>query len=536
MKRTMQTFVWVSIFLLLISLSGYSQQAITIDVDVTSPVGELKPFWAGQTFHPTEYLSTEWGENLVRLMGESGAARTFIRLYNQPENAIRVADDGSISYDWSEFDRRARLILSTGAKPLVVFFGMPLQLAKYPALLKRRNFGAIVSLSPPKDYQHWEELCIDFTRHVMNEFGENEVEKWVFRCWNEPDLKGFWHEADVEEYNKLYDFFAHAVKEVNPDIKIGGGAFSSTATYKNPDQTREFFDHVTNGTNYATGETGSPIDYVSMHSYGGSGGAGGPRWEFPAVDYLMSIHRSYIEILDDYPQLKNLPLFMDEWGVSASGTKGMDAEPLTITRNNEFAAAFLATLVARQVDLEQMTGHRIGNMMLCVSGYERRRKHDFMGLRTLHTRNGFHKPLLNAYRVLDKMGKQLVKVDIRDENPHITALATKDDQKITVLVTNFQNDQPMGEGPFYPVSISVNSPGTGQKKVTHWRIDKEHSNAYTEYVKIGSPEFPNPLEMEQIRTKMHLEMIDSHDIDKSSDELSIDFDLPCNAVSLFEIY
>jgi xylan 1,4-beta-xylosidase len=536
MNRARQTSLWIFLLTLLICFPGHSQQANHIDLDAAIPVGELQPFWAGQTFHPTEYLSTEWGENLVTLMGEAGAARTFIRLYNQPENAIRVADDGSISYDWSTFDRRARLILSTGARPLVVFFGMPLELARYPNSLKKRNFGAIVSLSPPQDYAQWEALCIDFTRHVIKEFGLEEVKQWFFRCWNEPNLGHFWHDADVEEYNKLYDYFARGIKSVHPDIQIGGGAFGSTSTYKNPDQTRVFFDHITRGTNYATGETGSPIDYISMHSYGGTSGAGGPGWEFPAVDYLMSIHKSYIEILDDYPRLKTLPLFMDEWGISASGTKGMAAEPLTITRNNEFAAAFLATVVARQVELEQMTGHRIGNMMLCVSGYERRRKHDFMGLRTLHTRNGFHKPLLNAYRVLDKLGKQLVKVDMQSENPHLTALATKEDQKITVLVTNFQNDQPMGEGPSYPVSISVKSPVNGPTKVIHWRIDKEHSNAYTEYVKIGSPEFPNPLEMEQIRAKMHLEMIDSHDIDKSSDGLTIDFDLPCNGVSLFEIF
>ncbi len=532
----MQKLACVLIILFIVfSQPSFSRQSVDIRVDATKSIGTLEPFWAGITFHPTEYLSTHWGEELVRQLGETGAARTFIRLYNQPENAIRIADDGTISYDWSEFDKRARLILSIGAKPLVVFFGMPLQLAKYSDALKKRNFGAIVSLSPPKDYAQWQELCADFTRHVLKEFGEDEVTQWYFRCWNEPDLKGFWHNADVEEYKKLYDHFAHAVKGVNPKVRIGGGGYSSTATYKNPDQVRVFLDHVAHGKNHVTGETGSPIDYISMHAYGGTSGHGGPGWDYPAVDYLLTIQKNYFQILDEYPKLKDLPLFLDEWGVSASGTKGMDQEPMTVTRNNEYGAAFYSTLIAKQIELQQTTGRRFGNMMICISGYERRRTRDFMGLRTLHTRNGFHKPIFNVYKLLNKLGSELVETEMSHSNPDVHAYATKEKSKIIILVTNFQNDQPLGQGESYPVSIQLNWDRDGAVKVNHWRIDKQHSNSYTEYVRLGSPEFPNPLEMEQIRQRMDLEMIDSQIRRVQNHTLQIDVQMPCNSVSLIEI-
>ena len=528
--RTMKMII----VLVFISTIIYSQQPMKINVDATKIIAPLDPFWAGITFHPTEYLSTQWGEELLRLLAESGAARTFIRLYNQPENAIRVAEDGAISYDWSEFDKRARLILSTDAKPLVVFFGMTFQLALYPDAQKKRSFGAIVSISPPKDYKQWEQLCADFTRHVIDVFGVDEVKQWYFRCWNEPDLADFWHDADVEEYNKLYDYFAHGVKKVHSDIRIGGGSFSSTRTYQNPQQLRVFFNHVTKGKNYATGKTGSPIDYISAHIYGGHGGAGGPGWDYPAVDYVLTVQKKYYEILQDYPELEKLPLFLDEWGVSAGGTRGVDAEPITVTRNNEYGAAFFAALVAEQIEMQQITGRRFNNMMFCVSGYERRRSSDFMGLRTLHTRNGFHKPILNAYKMLDKLGDMLVETKIAPASPAIHTVATRDAGRIAVLVTNYQHDQPLGSEDLISLSLAVRHDWHGLVQVHHWRIDREHSNAYTEYIQSGKPEFPNPLEIQRIRDKMGLEMIDSFTLPVSRQGIDILFELPCNAVSLYE--
>ena len=510
-------------------------KTVEITVDATRPIGALNPFWSGITFHPTEYLSTQWGEDLMKLLGEAGAVRQFVRLYNQPENAIRVAKDGSISYDWSEFDRRARLILSTGAKPVVVFFGMPLELAAEPVTLKKRNFGAVMSISPPKDYKQWENLCADFTRHVLDTFGKKEVLKWYFRCWNEPDLRSFWHKADTEEYNRLYDYFAEGVKKVDPDVRIGGGAYSSTSTYLDPDKTRVFFDHLTKGKNHATGGTGAPIDYISFHAYGGHGGGGGPDRDFPDVEYLLEIQKKYYVILDDYPKLKSLPLFMDEWGVTASGTRGLDKQPMTIVRNNEYASAFLTTLVARELALGDETGRHVGSMMCCISGYEARREHDFSGYRTVHTRNGFHKPLLNAYRILDKLAPERVAMEVQSADRHITAIATRAPNKVVVLVTNYQHDQPVGEGPSYPVALSIKTGWHGTGSVRHWRIDKEHSNAHTRFEQIGRPDFPNPLEMEQVRRKMGLQMLESMQIDSFEAGVNLKLDLPCNGVSLFEI-
>ena len=69
----------------------------------------------------------------------------------------------------------------------------------------------------------------------------------------------------------------------------------------------------------------------------------------------------------------------------------------------------------------------------------------------------------------------------------------------------------------------------------HWRIDKNHSNAYTAFKKLDSPELPNPLEIDSIKEKMDLELLEPSKQIKVRDLSRIKFELPCNGVSMIEI-
>jgi xylan 1,4-beta-xylosidase len=520
-------------------VSGFSNppENIRIKVDASKSVGKLEPFWASQIIHPTEFLLTEWGRNYVQLLRESGAAQQYIRIYNQPENAIRIDADGKITYDWSRFDAMADLILSTGNKLKIVFFGMPYELAVYPEAVRKRPYGALVCSSPPKDYKQWEELCADFTRHVVGKYGINEVKQWTFRCWNEPDGSSFWYKGDLNEYLKLYDYFAKAVKGVHPDIKIGGPALTSTGTYSKPEKFKFFLEHIANGQNLATGETGSPIDFISIHTYGGSSAGGGPGREFPEVDYMIEQQIRCADMRDEYPKLRNVPIHVEEWGESSGGTTGISSKPSADIRNSQYGAAFLTTWVERHIRMRQENDRKIESFTFCSSGYEKIAATDFMGYRTLDTKNGFHKPILNAYKLLYMLAPELVEVKTNSSNKFIKAFATSDAKRITIVVTNYQYNQINNEGVSYPVELNIETrwkPGT---KVTlkHWRIDQDHSNAYTAFKKLGSPVLPNPIEIDAIKSKMEPELIEAP-LAMSSDELKkIEFQLPCNAVSLIEI-
>jgi len=535
MNKLRYRLLLVPMFLLLFGFSTKAQEC-KITIDATKTIGRLEPFWASQIIHPTEFLLTGWGKELLNMMTENGAALQYVRIYNQPEHAIRVSADGGISYDWNRFDEMAEMILSTGNKLKIVFFGMPTELAAYPESVKKRPYGGLVCISPPKDYSQWERLCADFTRHVINKYGLAKVKEWTFRCWNEPDLPSFWHQADLNEYLKLYDFFAKGVKSVNAEIRIGGPALSGTKTYNEPQNFRFFCDHITKGTNHATGKTGTPIDFISVHTYGGSGGAGGPGRDFPEVDYLMEQQIRLADMRDEYPALKRVPIHVEEWGETSSGTTGISARPTADVRNSQYGAAFLATMVGRHIKMRQENDRKLESFTFCASGYETIPKQDFMGYRTLDTKHGFYKPILNEYKLLSKLAPNISPVPA-STNEQITSFATYDEKRVTIMVTNYQHQHPFNDGVTFPVSVEVKTKWKPNTKVTvkHWRIDENHSNAYTVFKALGSPTLPNPLEIEAVKQRMNLELLYPAKQTTVKELNYIEFELPCNAVSLIEI-
>ncbi len=519
---------------------GFSQTGgrVQVNVDATRTQGKLEPFWASQIIHPTEALLTDWGKGFLQMLKETGAARQHVRIYNQPETAIRVAADGTVTYDWGRFDEMAGLILATGNKLKVVFFSMPPALAAYPEAMKTRPNGARFCISPPKDYRQWEALCADFTRHVVAKFGMDEVRQWSFTCWNEPDLSGFWLKADMPEYLKLYDYFAKGVKGACPEIPIGGPALSSTKTYSDPKQFQLFLEHVAGGTNSAAGGVGAPVDFLGVHTYGGSGGGGGPGRKFPDVAYMLEQQLRYADLRDAYPKLKGLPIHVEEWGETSGGTAGVSAKkPAADVRNSEYGAAFLTAWVERHIRMRQESDRHFASFTFCASGYEKPPEHDFMGYRTLDTKNGFRKPILNAYTLLNKLAPELVKAETVPPGGPVSAFATRDGGRVTVVLTNYQHDRIDGSGAPAPVTVTIVSPWGAGTRVTlsHWRIDARHSNAYTAFKAIGSPANPTPEQIAVVKSRMGLELLEPVRQVDSSALAALSLDLPCNAVSLIEL-
>ena len=518
-----------------------------IHVDATRTKGKLEPFWASQIVHPTEFLLTEWGRDFLGLLKEAGAARQKIRMYNQPEEAIRVSADGTISYDWSRFDEMADLVVAKGLKPHVRFFGMPAELAAFPDQVRVRAYGSTVSKSRPRDYRQWEELCADFTRHVIGKYGLDEVRQWTFGCWNEPDGRGFWYTEHsdqtlhLKEYLKLYDHFAYGVKKVDPELKVGGPAITNSGTLKKPENFRMIMEHFANGVNFATGETGSPLDFIEAHVYGTTMNFARAEDDFirhaPSVDYMADMFNLYAGIRDQFPQFAGIPIHVTEWGLAGSGDVGVKDKPQLELRNSEYGAAFLVALVEKIIAMNEKNKWQLGSLIFCTSGYQKLRAGDFLGQRTLHTINGFHKPILNGYKLLARLASELVTVEVSPAGENISAFASRDPDKITIAIINFQNDKVFNEGEAISITLNIATQWSSDTKVrmNHWRIDRDHSNAYTAYREAGSPELLNPFEIDVIKKRMNLELLEPEKQATAGELARIEFELPCNGVSLIEI-
>ena len=80
------------------------------------------------------------------------------------------------------------------------------------------------------------------TAHLVERYGKDEVLKWYFEVWNEPDID-YWH-ATPEDYFKLYDYAVAGVRAALPDAKVGGPASTGPGREKADAFLKNFLDHV----------------------------------------------------------------------------------------------------------------------------------------------------------------------------------------------------------------------------------------------------------------------------------------------------
>src|SRR5690606_15476649 len=79
---------------------------------------------------------------------------------------------------------------------------------------------------------------------------------------NEANI-GYW-QGTAEEFFKLHDYAIDAVRRALPTARVGGPDSAGSGGW----WTQSFLEHCLRGRNYATGETGTPLDFVSFHAKG----------------------------------------------------------------------------------------------------------------------------------------------------------------------------------------------------------------------------------------------------------------------------
>jgi xylan 1,4-beta-xylosidase len=173
-------------------------------------------------------------------------------------------------------------------------------------------------------------------------------------------------------------------------------------------------------------------------------------------------------------------------------------------------------------------------------------KQYFEGFRTLST-NGIGKPVLNGFKMLGMLEGKRVPLSssgalgadrIISEKvlraPDIDGLATADEEKAQVILWNYHDDLIDAEP--NEVRLDIKLPSIyNMVAVTHWRIDKTHSNAHTKWLAMGSPQEPTDEQLTELKKAAELEMLEPvRHYNVNNGVLSISFELPRHSVSLVE--
>jgi xylan 1,4-beta-xylosidase len=297
-----------------------------------------------------------------------------------------------------------------------------------------------------------------------------------------------------------------------------------------------FLKHVSSGKNYATGETGTPTDFLSFHAKGKPTFVDG-HVRMGIATHLRETDGGFTKVLS-IPSLAGKPVVIGE-----SDPEGCAAcpGPANAYRNGTMYSSYTAASFARIWELAEK---RKVNLEGVVSwSFEFEDQPWFAGYRQLST-NGVDLPVLNVFRLFAQLGETKlatantaqVPLDLLMKNgvqgdADIGSIATRTaDGKVALLVWHYHDDDVAG--PDAQIRLSLNGIKGKPAQAKLWRVDGDHANAFSAWKKMGSPQSPNQDQYKQLEAAsvMHAETLSVATGQRGG--ASIDLRLPRQGVAL----
>ena len=339
---------------------------------------------------------------------------------------------------------------------------------------KTRYKGKMLYTSKPNSIELWEEICYEYTKHIVERYGEDTVSKWHLHCYNEPDIEPFFmRNIDVvdedakalireKEYIKMYRGFVNGTTRVSDKLHIGGPALACNLV---------FFDTFLKDVK----KENLRLDYITLHNYAHTGRDNAMEKGF-CVDNWLKMHEEYMEVIRNNG-FEDTELVYDEWGMAAHGFNDVDECPAFIARETEVYSAYYAKLIYKIIEC----GYKISHLMICLSG-QHEMKYDFTGFRNFFSLNFFAKPIYNGYILASKLHHGLLEAKYDNDNIFVTPTKNENDE-YAVLISyssdKFQEDIPEINEDLVFENIPDN------QNVTIYCIDKENTNPYRLYERMG---------------------------------------------------
>lgn len=559
----MQKKIVPLLFLILLCFENIqAQQPVSIQVDIKKVKGKMEPVWAWFGCDEPNYAYMKDGK---KLLTELGRIKPSVPVYFRAHNMLTTGDgsasfkwgstnaytedaNGNPIYNWKIVDSIFDTYLARGIKPMAEVGFMPQALSTKPEPYRHNwkpgdPYGNIYTgwAYPPKDYKKWAALVYEWVKHSVERYGKEEVDTWYWELWNEPDL-AYWR-GTRQEFFKLYDYTADAIKRALPSAKVGGvdgtGPLGRLSGYR---LLEGFLQHTLRDTNYATGKIGAPLDFITFHAKGAPSVVRG-HVRMNLGTQLRAVNNGF-ELVSSFPELKHLPIIIGESDPEGCAACGMHTNPENAYRNGTMFSSYTAAAFARKYELADY--YKINFIGAVSWAFEFEDQPWFHGFRDLAT-NGVDKPVLNVFRMYGKMGGQRVEVSgnmsydflrVRDSSVRreadINALASYENKTASVMVWNYHDeDLP---APASPVSVSIKNIPAKKALLTHYRIDDQHSNSYEVWKKMGSPQQPSQAQIKELEKAGQLAMLESpKTVRIKNGQAVIQLQLPRQGVSLLQL-
>lgn len=537
---------------------------VSIRVDAETQVGELKPIWRFFGADEPNYATMKDGQKLLADMGVLRPNEVYFRAHNLltsgdatpslkwgSTDVYNEDENGKPIYNWKVVDRIFDSYLERGVRPYAQIGFMPEALSTKPEPYRHEwrpglPYDRVFTgwSYPPKDYDKWEELVFRWVEHCVQRYGKEEVESWYWQTWNEANIGGVnrpgYFTGSDEEFHKLHDYAIAGVRRALPSARVGGPDSAGSGGR----WTREFLEHCIRGTNHATGKTGTPLDFISFHA------KGSPEY---VNDHIRMGIANQLRTIDDgfrivasFPELKSTPIVIGE--SDPEGCAACQGSRFSY-RNGTMYSSYTAASFARKHDLADRHGVNLEGALSWSFTFEDQPY--FAGFRQMAS-NGIPLPVFNVIRMFSQMGSDrilaesdhMVPLDdiIRDgvrQQADVGALATMDptQRRMEVMIWHYHDDDVVGPSAEIHLEVAGLPKEISTTKLTHHRVDENHSNAYATWLKMGSPVAPSSRQYRQLEQSSELTLLTDSPSSTvvETGNASLKFTLPRQGVSLLTI-
>lgn len=361
------------------------------------------------------------------------------------------------------------------------------------------------NVTPPTDYNRWANLVMATINHWISRYGRKEVVTWPFEVWNEPNLPGFWKDADMEEYFKLYDVTSKAVKECDPRIRVGGPAICGVDDER---WLRCFLEYCS--------KNNTPLDFVTRHAYATEMPETHGHYQYqklrePEV-FLGELEESR-RIIDSFPEYFNMEMHITEFNTSYT--------PLNPIHDTNLNAAYVARLLSEMGNTCASYSYWTFGDVFEEAGVAFT---PFSGCFGLLTNGMIPKPTYWTFAFFQRIGTNAISrtkyyVITKDNNGDIQGIAWN----------------PVEEPGDSEISLSFTfNLEDGNYILIHRMVDEMNCNPLKTWIDLGSPAYPTKDELQLIKD-CSSPQTNTKQIEVTDSQTKMQMTLSANAVCHFEI-
>ncbi|KAM4807543.1 alpha-L-iduronidase [Rhinophrynus dorsalis] len=355
----------------------------------------------------------------------------------------------------------------------------------------------------------WRNLIYLTAKRYIEKYGLQQVSKWNFETWNEPDNHDFDNVSmTIKGFCNYYDACSEGLKQASSLLKFGGPGDSCRSPPRSP-ICWSLLAHCSNGTNFFTGELGVRLDFIALHKKGGG----------ISFHILEQEIQTVLEIQEHFPHFKSVPIYNDE------------ADPLVgwstpqTWRGDVTYAAMVVKVIDQHQDLIlsnksiSMNYTLLSNDNAFMNYYPH-----YFTQRTLTARFQMNntkpphvqmvrKPVLTVMGMLALLGEVdiysniLLDSEKANQNSTVGVIASthdpergelSDSWQSTILIYASDDNRTSTSINFVSLNLT-NFPSSKELVYVTYYVDNNLTNPFLAWQKLGSPDFPTIKQFQQIR-------------------------------------